>query len=696
LPRPVSASTSYVPALDGIRALAVVAVLGYHFGVSHMGGGLLGVGMFFTLSGFLITEILLNAHDRADGGDGGDGLNLGTFWLRRARRLLPALFLVLVVVLVATAVANPHAFGERVHEAIASGLYVSNWDTILHGVSYFDRIAGPGPFDHLWSLAIEEQFYLVWPLALLGLLKLSKGNLTRIAQLALVLSAVSFTLLAVLAQPGFDNTRAYEGTDTRAGALLVGAALALVYRPRVREEHLRLRGRITVDVAGGLALAVIVWMVASTTEYSMWIYRGGLLVLTLATVVLVAVAVHPTSLVGRALGTAPLRWVGERSYGIYLWHMPVAVFAAQDVFGAYSVRRTVLQIALTVGLAAASWRLIEDPIRRYGLVAAYRYCRYRLWKPRSFVQGREVGLLAGAGAVVLAASAVLAVTGLITAPPRLSAAGVETSADTGGSALISSSIQPSPRHSSHTTGGSHHVGSHHDGPIGGPHPRGGHRGPTGGGPPTHGRAQTSCDSVVHVGDSTSLGLVEPSYLPNRGDRIIAQYHDVGVGNVTTDVLGARSIVETFEGQPNADTATQQRISAGYDGCWVFAMGTNDTANQYVGGVVPLDERIDRLMDDVHGQPVMWLTLKTELSSGPWQDAQMQKWNDALLAACSRYPNLRIYDWRSQVKDSWFISDGIHFTSDGYRQRGKRIANALATAFPQDGPPSSSCMVVPGG
>jgi peptidoglycan/LPS O-acetylase OafA/YrhL len=695
LPRPVSASTTYVPALDGVRALAVIAVLGYHFGVTHMGGGLLGVGVFFTLSGFLITEILLNAYERTG------GLGLSTFWLRRARRLLPALVLVLVVVLLVTAVADRGALPDRIHEAIASGFYVSNWDTIANGVSYFDRIAGPGPFDHLWSLAIEEQFYLVWPLLLLLLLRLTKGNFGRIARISAGLTATSFLLLALVAQPGFDNTRAYEGTDTRAGALLAGAALALLYRPIARKEVLQPRGRVTVDVAGVAALLVIGWMVATTTEYAMWMYRGGLLVLTLATVVLIAVAVHPASIVGRALGVEPLRWIGERSYGIYLWHMPVAVFAAQDVFGGYSVRRTLLQIGLTVALAALSWQLIEDPIRRYGLVAAFRHCRHRLWPTGVLAHGREIGMLAGATAVVLVASTVLSVTGLITAPPRLSAAGAEPSSADPGSALIVSSVRPSQHHS--TPGTPHgRRAPHHGAPAGGPGggaagaPGGG---PTGGGqsadPAGPGRPETSCDSVVHVGDSTSLGLVEPAYLPHRGDRIIAQYHDVGVSNVTTDVLGARSIVETYEGQPNADTATRERVAGGYDGCWVFAMGTNDTANQFVGGVVPLDERIDRLMDDINGAPALWLTLRTRLSSGPWQDAQMQKWNEALESACNRYPNLRIYDWRSQVRDSWFSSDGIHFTSDGYRQRGKRIANALATAFPVDGSASSSCLVVPG-
>jgi hypothetical protein len=149
--------------------------------------------------------------------------------------------------------------------------------------------------------------------------------------------------------------------------------------------------------------------------------------------------------------------------------------------------------------------------------------------------------------------------------------------------------------------------------------------------------KTSCRSVVHVGDSTSVGLASAAYLPEARYRMSAQYRDIGVRHVHLDISGARSIVETYHGEPNAFEATQRRIEARYDGCYVIAMGTNDTANQYVGGVVPLADRIDRVMDELHGQPAMWLTVRTRLSSGPWAEAEMQKWNAALMQACRRYP-----------------------------------------------------------
>ncbi len=205
---------------------------------------------------------------------------------------------------------------------------------------------------------------------------------------------------------------------------------------------------------------------------------------------------------------------------------------------------------------------------------------------------------------------------------------------------------------------------------------------------------TSCESVVHIGDSTSIGLMDKNYLPKKGDRINAQYRKVGAKDVQTDISGARSIVETWHGFPNAQTAVRERIDKGYNGCWVVAMGTNDTANQAAGSNVDSDQRIDLLMQAIGDHPTMWLTVRTLRTSGPYAEKQMQKWDDALVRACPRYPQMRVYDWAAQVKDSWFIDDKIHFTTPGYRERARRTARALATAFPSNGVSPTECLVAP--
>lgn len=203
--------------------------------------------------------------------------------------------------------------------------------------------------------------------------------------------------------------------------------------------------------------------------------------------------------------------------------------------------------------------------------------------------------------------------------------------------------------------------------------------------------RTSCRAVAHIGDSTSVGLVSPDYLPNPAQRLRARYAAVGVSKTWVDASGGRSIVEALPGQVNGYGVATSWDSRGFGGCWVIALGTNDTANVSVGSSVGLAGRIQEMMSAAHGQPVMWVNVKTLDSSGPWSEANMQRWNSALTQACARYPNMRIFDWASVAQDGWFISDGIHYTSTGYAARAKMIAAALAQAFPS-GAPTHGCVV----
>jgi hypothetical protein len=204
---------------------------------------------------------------------------------------------------------------------------------------------------------------------------------------------------------------------------------------------------------------------------------------------------------------------------------------------------------------------------------------------------------------------------------------------------------------------------------------------------------SSCTSVTHIGDSTSEGMVSADYLPRRSQRLHAQYQRVGARVEHLDISGARSIVETLPGQRNAHQVVTKLIRTGYRGCWVLALGTNDTADVVVGSAVSRPARIRAMMSAVHGQPVMWVNVISLLSSGSYAEHHMKQWNAALLRACARYPNMRVYDWASVAKRRWFISDGIHYTSAGYRARSRLIARALAQAFPRAAPSHpASCVV----
>jgi hypothetical protein len=208
---------------------------------------------------------------------------------------------------------------------------------------------------------------------------------------------------------------------------------------------------------------------------------------------------------------------------------------------------------------------------------------------------------------------------------------------------------------------------------------------------TEGRPATSCTSVGHIGDSTSVGMVSAQVLPDPAQRLAAQYTDVGVRHVWVDASGGRSIVEVMPDQVNGYNVARAWDSKGFRGCFVFALGTNDTANVSVGSNVSRMARIDEMMSAAHGQPVLWVNTHTLLPSGPWSETNMQTWNDDLLQACARYPNMRIFNWAGMDQPGWHLPDGIHYTAAGYAIRAAAIAHALAQAFPRGGH-STSCVV----
>ncbi len=192
---------------------------------------------------------------------------------------------------------------------------------------------------------------------------------------------------------------------------------------------------------------------------------------------------------------------------------------------------------------------------------------------------------------------------------------------------------------------------------------------------------TSCTSVVHIGDSTSVGLTSPDHLPDPATRIDARYAAVGVTDFRPEISGARSTVERLQGQENAVEVAERLRAAGYQGCWVLALGTTDAANIAAGANTAAATRIDRLMSVIGSDPVLWVDVKTLRTDGPWQNSSMLAWNEALTAAAARYPNIKIYDWAAVVQDAWFGDDRIHYTTDGYTQRAALIADALGGRLP---------------
>ncbi len=374
MPRPVKGSGRYMAGLDGLRALAVLAVIAYHLNLQWVPGGLLGVGVFFVLSGYLITDLLVAQWDRRG------RIDLRDFWYRRARRLLPALWTMLLLVLTWITLFKPHQLASLRGDVLAALLYASNWWYIFHHVSYFARYGPPSPFVHLWSLAVEEQFYLVWPLLLWFGLRFvrRKGWLVL---LTLVLATASALAMALIYHPGLNPNRVYYGTDTRAFALLIGAALALVWPSQKLSTKVSPAARFMLDAAGVAGLVVVLWMFWQTNQYEPFLYRGGMVILSLATAAVVASLAHPASHFSKILGIGPLRWLGVRSYGLYLWHYPVIVLTTPTVntSTSFDALRASLQVAASIALAALSWHFVEEPIRQGSLSRWWQDTRQRGW-----------------------------------------------------------------------------------------------------------------------------------------------------------------------------------------------------------------------------------------------------------------------------------------------------------------------------
>jgi peptidoglycan/LPS O-acetylase OafA/YrhL len=346
----------YMPAIDALRAVAVLAVFFYHVGVSWMPGGFLGVDVFFVISGYLITALLV-AEFRSAG-----HIKVGAFWLRRARRLLPAVAVMIAVTMLVALVLVPNRIGALRGDAVASLLYVNNWHLIFSHQSYFQQFE-PSLFRHLWSLSVEEQFYLLWPLVCAaGLTLFGRGRLL-LGTLAGVI--VSTVLMAILFDPASNGgARAFFGADTRATPLLLGVALALLWDP-MRLPAVKGRAALVLDVLGVVGLVMVLRTLLDVTDFDQGLYHGGFLLLALWTALLVAALAHPATRLSRLLATPPAVWLGLRSYGFYLWHWPVVTLTRPHIDVPLSGPLLIgLQLAVTVGLADLSYRYVEQPFRR--------------------------------------------------------------------------------------------------------------------------------------------------------------------------------------------------------------------------------------------------------------------------------------------------------------------------------------------
>ena len=433
----------YLPGLDGLRAIAVSAVLVYHANHTWLTGGFLGVEVFFVISGYLITLLLLSEKERTG------TVRLGQFWLRRARRLLPALFVMMASLAIYMALFNTRPMGQARGDLLAGSFYVSNWFQIWVGQSY-TAAENFAPLRHLWSLAVEEQFYLVWPLVMVVLLRKRGDRLPRVALWLLwaslfIAAVVAATYVSGAVFIGADpltnapscgpdesngyvsvfghclnvNETLYLSTVTRAGGLMLGSAFALVWRPvAIMRGPLRTRGR-RMDVIGLLGLVGLAMMMnrlylfdPETGQYDPLLFRGGFLLAGLCTIAIIAAATHRRAWIGRLLGVRPLHWVGTRSYGLYLYHWPVYQ-VLREPGQQLSLRQFLIALLIALPITELSYRLVELPVRQ-GRFGEWMRGERRPRTPaalqrrrRTFVIGASFAVLAGFATVSIATADVL-------------------------------------------------------------------------------------------------------------------------------------------------------------------------------------------------------------------------------------------------------------------------------------------------
>lgn len=402
------AQDGHIHGLDGLRSVAILAVLVFHLRPLSLPGGYLGVDVFFVISGFLITTLLVRELRK------NHKLDLRSFWTRRARRLLPALVTVVLVSVVLALFAGNDLLVHIERQVLGALTFSNNWVEISAGSSYFNTTS-PQLFVNFWSLAVEEQFYLLWPLVFVVLMATTRTGRQRVGIL-LILAAVSAILMAVLFTPGQDATRVYYGTDTHAFGLMIGAAMAISAASEswnIFAQRWYARTRVLLGLAGLVGLVLLMLWLDPASSFA---YRGGILLASLCTALVIGAFPGRRNVLQAFFDLPPLVWIGQRSYGIYMWHWPVilllAAFApavAPDSLGSWLQRGAAL--VLSVALAAASFRWIENPVRRNGFRETFRRIGAAIAAP-----GRLTSARIGAG--VTAACLVLFGVAVGTAPDR--------------------------------------------------------------------------------------------------------------------------------------------------------------------------------------------------------------------------------------------------------------------------------------
>ena len=602
-----------LPGLDGLRGIAVLAVIIYHGDISFLVGGFLGVDVFFVLSGFLITTLLINELTETN------TVDRARFYIRRIRRLMPALFLVLFFsVLVSGLFVLDAAYHVR-RDLPWAITFVLNWSYLFFEQSYFVNISRPPLLQHLWSLSVEEQFYVIWPIMLIGLYKVKIGNLTprvKIFTASSVLAIASTAWMVHLSVAnGFpipnDPSRVYFGTDTHAMGLLVGCAAAALWRSERLSERLTPDRVAAMNGLGLLSLAGLAYFFFFVSELNEFLYRGGFLVLSILTAILVVVAAHPALKFGQRLGNPVLKWFGDRSYGIYLWHWPIFVLMRSgiDIQWAEPVAFLV-KVAIVLAIADLSYRYVELPIRQ-GAIAS----RLSVWRAAGVPRPKARTLMTTAVTVVVLSASLVGMYRVPTPDAgNLTGIGGITAIDEDPVAVVEPTQEP-------------------DG-----------------------------DPVIN---SQQAATVQ--------EEIQAKIPPVVFGDSV--VLGARESLKAVMGEISIDAAVSrqpetiaERIRARRD---ERRLGPDVVIHMGTNGIVQ-EEDLKPILEELRDRNrVVVVNVRVPRV---W----MNPTNEVIVSLVGQYPNVRLADWNavSKGKKGYFAPDGVHLTKTGAEVFGNLVNDTL--------------------
>lgn len=610
-------TSRYISGFDGIRSLAVIGVILYHLLPTQMRGGYLGVPIFFVVSGYLITDLLRQEWDQ------NGKIDIKQFYFRRMKRLYPGMVFMLITASAYITLFQRNLLNNLKGIISSSLLYLNNWWQINNGLSYFDRFGNESPFTHLWSVAVEGQNYLIWPLLFVLLMKLVKnrGTIFKIVSGVAILSAV---LLAVWYTPNADPTRVYYGTDTRLFSIWMGSALAFVWPSTHLKKNIPQKAKNVLNIAGLSSFLLLVLAFFMLDDHLTFVYYGGMFLITLLCMVLVAVTAHPGASLNRLLTNPLFSYIGKRSYGIYLYQFPVMIFYEAKIgnVGENVMLHTIIELCLIVLISELSYRFIENPLRKFEY--KYSFSTVKNWFSKPVFSKQKPWLIPGIVTLVIA------LVGITTAPTNHVDAQQQKLQET-----IKANKEAAEQSK---------------------------------------KASETDSSQESTGESTEQQVIMNKYELTKKQIEKAESMEITAFGDSVLLDAASDIQEIFP-QAVIDGEVGRQLYASPDlikklkeddllkDTVLVSLGTNGSFTE---------AQFDNVMKEFGDRKVYWMNVRVPTQR--WQNDV----NEMLTKMANKYDNLTLIDWYdlSNAQDDWFYEDRVHPNPDGMVQYCKLISQTI--------------------